>query len=159
MKATRLGQLNESRVQLLKVEVRNILLKRSILSNVKKLHNARSKRLRKIYITPDLSYQERMHQKNLCSELQRHSDTGESDLVICRGQIVTASMVAADMDYSPSFNCYLIVLAHLLSHLVMIRVGNTYSYFPFVKEPLFVNNLQVTRHPKTYRFCTLTMIS
>ena len=35
--ATRLGQFNESRVWLMKVEVRNLTLKRSILSNAKKL--------------------------------------------------------------------------------------------------------------------------
>ena len=43
-----------------------------------------------------------MHQKNLCSELQRRKDAGESDLVIRRGQIVTAPRVAAEMDLSPS---------------------------------------------------------
>ena len=99
---TRLGQFNESRVRLLKVEVRNLPLKRSILSNAKKLRNASSEQLRKVYITPDLSYQERMHQKNLRSELQRCKDAGESDLVIHRGQIVTAPRVAAEMDLSPS---------------------------------------------------------
>ena len=99
---TRLGQFNESRVRLLKVEVRNLPLKRSILSNAKKLYNASSEQLCKVYITPDLSYQERMHQKNLRSELQRRKDAGESDLVICRGQIVTASRVTAEMDLSPS---------------------------------------------------------
>ena len=100
--ATRLGQFNESRVRLLKVEVRNLTLKRSILSNAKKLRNANSEQFRKIYITPDLSYQERMHQKNLRSELQRRKEAGEFNLVIRRGQIVTASRVAADMDHSPS---------------------------------------------------------
>ena len=60
--AMRLGQFNESRVRLMKVEVRNLNLKRSILSNAKKLRNANSEQFRKIYITPDLSYQERMHQ-------------------------------------------------------------------------------------------------
>ena len=97
----RLGQFSESRVRLLKVEVGNLTLKRSILANAKKLRNANSEQLRKIYITPNLSYQERMHQKNLRSELQRHKDSGESNLVIHRGQIATASR-AANMDHSPS---------------------------------------------------------
>ena len=97
----RLGQFSESRVRLLKVEVGNLTLRRSILANAKKLRNANSEQLRKIYITPDLSYQERMHQKNLRSELQRRKDSGESNLVIRRGQIVTASR-AANMDHSPS---------------------------------------------------------
>ena len=43
-----------------------------------------------------------MHQKNLRSELQRRKDAGESDLVIHRGQIVTAPRVTAEMDLSPS---------------------------------------------------------
>ena len=43
-----------------------------------------------------------MHQKNLCSKLQRHKEAGESDLVIRRGQIVIAFRVAADMGHSPS---------------------------------------------------------
>ena len=94
--ATRLEQFNESRVQLLKVEVRNLLLKRAILSN------ASSELLCNVYITPELSYQERMHQKNLCSELKRRKDAGESNLVIHRGQIVTASRIVVDMDQSPS---------------------------------------------------------
>ena len=99
---TRLGQINESKVRLLKVEFQNLPLKRSILSNAKKLCNASSEQLRKVYITPDLSYQERMHQKNLFSELQRHKDAGESDLIIRRGQLITAQRVAAEMDHSPS---------------------------------------------------------
>ena len=99
---TQLGQFNESRVRLLKVEVRNLPLKRFILSNAKKLLNASFEQLSKVYITPDLSYQERMHQKNLCSELQRRKDAGESDLVIHKCQIVTAPRVAAEMDLSPS---------------------------------------------------------
>ena len=43
-----------------------------------------------------------MHQKNFRSELQRHKEAGESDLVIRRGQTVIASRVATDMDHSPS---------------------------------------------------------
>ena len=42
-----------------------------------------------------------MHQKNLRSELQGRKDSGESNLVIRRGQIVTAPR-AANMDHSPS---------------------------------------------------------
>ena len=40
--------------------------------------------------------------KIFCSELQRRKEAGESNLVIRRGQIVTASRVAADMDHFPS---------------------------------------------------------
>ena len=72
--------------------------------NAKKLQNTNSEQLCKIYITPDLPYQERMHQKNLGSELQRHKEAGKSDLVIHRGLIVTASRVAADMDYNYSLS-------------------------------------------------------
>ena len=45
-----------------------------------------------------------MHQKNLRLELQRRKDAGESNLVIRRGQIVTALRVAPEMDHSPSLS-------------------------------------------------------
>ena len=77
-----------------------------------------------------------MHQKNLRSKLQRCKEAGESDLVIRRGQIVTASRVATDMDHSPS------LLPQSSSSAPVASgndhgVGNTYSYSPFVKELLF----------------------
>ena len=99
--AMELGQFNESRIRLLKIEVRNLPLKRSILLNAKKLRNTNSEHLHKIYITPDLLYQERMHQKNLCSELRRLKEAGESDLVIRRGQIVITFRFPTDMGHSP----------------------------------------------------------
>ena len=49
--AKRLGLFNESKVWLLKVKVRNLLLKRSILLNAKKLRNTNSEQLCKIYYT------------------------------------------------------------------------------------------------------------
>ena len=55
----------------------------------------------KVYITPDLSFHERMHQKNLRTELQRRKEAGEANLIIRRGQIVTASTSSMETDHSP----------------------------------------------------------
>ena len=85
------------------MEVANLLLKRSILSNAKKLRYASSEQMHKIYITPDLSFHERMHQKNLRTELQRRKEAGEANLIIRRGQIVTASTSSMETDHSPHF--------------------------------------------------------
>ena len=95
----------------------------------KKLRNASSEQLRKVNITPDLSYQEGMHQKNLHLELQRQKDAGESNLVIYRGQIVIALRAAPEMDHSPSLSSS--------SASVSSGVGNTFSFTSVVTKPLF----------------------
>ena len=66
---TRIGQVKESRDRLLKVEVTNVSSKKQILSKAKLLCQAKDEIYRKVYITPDLSYQERIQQKTLRSEL------------------------------------------------------------------------------------------
>ena len=117
---------------LLKVEVRNLPLKRSILSIAKKLRNASSEQLRKVYITLGLSYQERMHQKNLRSELQRRKDAGESDLAVRRGQIVKLQGSLQKWTF-----LLLFLSSSALFLVVITRVGNTFSFTSVVTEPLF----------------------
>ena len=66
---THIGQVKESRDCLLKVEVTIVSSKKQILSKAKLLRQAKDEIHRKVYIIPDLSYQERIQQKTLRSEL------------------------------------------------------------------------------------------
>lgn len=91
----RLGQPRESGARLLKVTVSNLQSKRQLLSKAKNLRQAKSDQLCKVYITPDLSPQERLYQKNLRAELHRRRTAGEQNLVIRRGQIITAQIITA----------------------------------------------------------------
>ena len=61
----RIGRANESGERLLKVEVKNLNAKKQILFRAKLLRKAKNEKFCKVYITPDFSYQERLHQKPL----------------------------------------------------------------------------------------------
>ena len=98
--AIRLGRPVESRSHLLKVEVCNSQVKRQLLSKAKNLRQCKSDQLRMVFITPDLSPQERQQQKILRAELHSRRDTGERNIVIRKGQIV--SVQAQDMDTTHS---------------------------------------------------------
>ena len=65
-----LGQHKSENDRSLKVQVSNLNFKRLLLVNAKKLRLSNSEQLRKVFITPDLSLQERKVQRNLCSELK-----------------------------------------------------------------------------------------
>jgi len=95
-------QVKESRDCLLKVEVTNVSSKKQILSKAKLLRQAKDEIHRKVYITPDLSYQERIQQKTLRSELHRRRSAGESNLSIRKGQIVTIQTNAMEVGHNPS---------------------------------------------------------
>ena len=88
----------------MKVEVKNLNAKKHILSKAKFLRKAKNERLRKVYITPDLSYQERLQQKALRTELHRRRNAGEMNLLIRKGQIITAQLtngsVGMETDHS-----------------------------------------------------------
>ena len=86
---TRIGHVKESGERLLKVEVKNVSSKKNILSKAKLLRQAKNETYHKIYITPDLSYQERSHQKSLRTELHRRRGEGEPNLCIRKGQIIS----------------------------------------------------------------------
>ena len=58
-------------------------VKKQILLKAKSLRQVKDDKSSKIYITPDLSYQERLHQKSLKSELHRRRTAGETNLIIC----------------------------------------------------------------------------
>ena len=87
-----IGRANESGECLLKVVVKNLNAKKQILSRAKLLRKAKNEKFCKVYITPDLSYQERLYQKSLRSELHRHRNGGEINLIIRKGQIITVQL-------------------------------------------------------------------
>ena len=87
--STCIGHTNESGECLLKVEVNNLYVKKQIISKVKTLCQVKDDKISRVYVTPDLSYQERLHQKLLISELYRCRNAGETNLIIRKGQIVS----------------------------------------------------------------------
>jgi len=62
-------------------------VRRQILRNAKTLRN--SSTYRNVFISPDLTPQERASNKQLRTELQRRKAAGEPNLIIKRGQIVS----------------------------------------------------------------------
>ena len=80
-------------------------VKKQILLKAKSLRQVKDDKISKIYITPDLSYQERLHQKSLSSELHRHRTPGETNLIICKGQIVTRQANSMDTGHSSPAGC------------------------------------------------------
>ena len=83
----RLGKKLDGRPRLMKVQLSNLNQKRKILSNAKKLRESSSS-FQKVYVTPDLSLNERRENKRLRDELLQPKKDGEKDLIIQRGEIV-----------------------------------------------------------------------
>ena len=54
---------NESEEHLLKVELKNLYVNKQILSKAKSLRQVKDDKISKVYITPDLSYQEKITSK------------------------------------------------------------------------------------------------
>ena len=80
---THLDKKLDNKPRLLKVHLHQ---KRRILLCVKKLTEM-SDTFQKVYITPDLSLNERKENKRLCDELFQHKNAGEKDLIIQRGKL------------------------------------------------------------------------
>ena len=75
----RLGSKVSPKGRLIRVQIGSLSIKRALLSNAKKLKNHQSAQLKDVYITPDLSVQERKIQKELRAELKRRKDNGKSN--------------------------------------------------------------------------------
>ena len=84
---TCLGKKLDDKPRLLKVQLSNFHQKRRILANAKKLRET-SGTFQKVYVTPDLSLNERQENKRLRDELFQRKKDGEKDLIIQRGKIV-----------------------------------------------------------------------
>jgi len=97
---TRLGPRNPDKNRILRVTFSDLEQKRSLLTNSKKLRLL--EKFKKVYVNPDLSFQERKTQKVLRDELTRRKKAGEKDIYIRRGQIVMKSnQTQQEMDSSP----------------------------------------------------------
>ena len=84
---TRLGKKVNNKNRLMKVQVASLSQKRRLLMNAKKLKQC-SGDFQNIYLTPDLSYNERQANRLLRQELSHRKEAGETDLVIYRGSIM-----------------------------------------------------------------------
>ena len=78
---TRSGKKDKDKHRLMKVQVANLSQKRKLLVNAKKLKQC-SGDFQYIYLSPDLSYNERQANKLLQQELTRRKEADETDLVI-----------------------------------------------------------------------------
>lgn len=85
-KCVRLGRKSEGKCRLLKVVISNVEMKKQILRNASRLKN--NEAYANVFITNDLTYQERQQQRKLRSELNQRKEAGEQDLVIKHGRIV-----------------------------------------------------------------------
>ena len=87
---TRLGKKTEnaSRPRLLRVTVSNERVKKQALMKAKILRKSEDQTLSKIYITPDLTFQEREKNRKLRAELAARKQKGETELVIRNGRII-----------------------------------------------------------------------
>ena len=82
---SRIGKVNQSQPRLLRFKCSNLQEKTHLLKESKRL---RSKTYFKdVYLNPDLTYSQRLKNKELREQLKRKRDAGE-DFVIYRGQLV-----------------------------------------------------------------------
>ena len=84
---TWLGKKDKDKHRLMKVQVANLSQKRKLLVYAKKLKQC-SGNFQNIYLSPDLTYNERQANKLLRQGLTWCREAGETDLVIYRGCIV-----------------------------------------------------------------------
>ena len=84
---TCLGKKLDDKPRLLKVQLRTLQQKHRILLYAKKLRET-SGTFQRVYVTPDLSLNERQENKRLHDELFQRKNAGEKDLIIRRGKIV-----------------------------------------------------------------------
>lgn len=89
-KPIRLGKKDTSntRPRLLKITVSSGATKRQVLKNARKLRECDNDAMKKVYITPDLTYQERCQNRKLRQDLKYRRENGEEDLIIKNGRIV-----------------------------------------------------------------------
>ena len=75
------GKKLDNKSRLLKVQLSNLQQKCRILPNPKKLRET-SGTFQKVFVTLDLSLNERQENKRLHDELFQHKNAGEKDLII-----------------------------------------------------------------------------
>ena len=78
----------QSKPRLLRVKLGSVSTKKQVLNRAKSLRKSTNQTWTKVYITPDLTYKERVENRKLRMELAARRENGESDLVIRNGKIV-----------------------------------------------------------------------
>jgi len=104
-KCFRLGKRKNDKPRPLLVMLTDISVKRQILRNAKLLRNSNS--YKSVFISPDLTQQEREVSKKLHNELKRRKQAGETNLIIKHGKIVprqSQSAAAPAMDTTNTSN-------------------------------------------------------
>ena len=89
-KCVRLGKRAEGKIRPVQITLTDRYVRGRILRNAKSLRNSTS--YQNVYISPDQTPKEREASKLLRQELRRRKDTGESNLIIRRGKIVSKSV-------------------------------------------------------------------
>ena len=89
-KCVRLGKPKNDKPRPLLVTVADNAIRRQILRNAK--HLCHSNTYKRVFISPDLTLQEREANKQLRQELRRRKDAGESNLIIKNGKIVSKQL-------------------------------------------------------------------
>ena len=90
--------------------MKNLNAKKQILAIAKLLRNVKNEKFRKVYVIPDLSYQERLKQKSLRAELHRRRNAGKTNLIIHKSQIITVqsnvNLAGMETEHSPPTDAY-----------------------------------------------------
>ena len=92
MKSFRVGKKVDGKARLLIITLEEASTKHDILKQAPQLRH--SKKYVNIYVTPDLTRKERETNKKLRDELHRRKGTGETNIAIRRGKIITLNSVA-----------------------------------------------------------------
>ena len=88
--ARRLGSKIDNKPRPLRIEFKDLNSKRDVLTNAKKLRNSSDKVAKVLYINPDLTEEQRKHDKNLRKEMWRQRTEEGKNVMIKRGEIVEA---------------------------------------------------------------------
>ena len=87
VKVTDLGRLNPEKPRPLLVNLSDSSSRKYLLQNARMLRG--NSECNRVYISPDLSPKERELNKKLHTELKRHKQAGETNLIFKKGKIVT----------------------------------------------------------------------
>ena len=91
--AVRLGKKTDGqeRPRLLKIKLSRVEPKKQTLSRAKKLKDSKNECYNSVFISPDLTFQEREENRRLRNDLKARRDNGEENIIIRNGKIVKVS--------------------------------------------------------------------
>ena len=88
--ARRLGAKTQGKHRPLKLEFRDLGTKRDVLTKAKTLRNSDNEIAKKLYINPDLTKEQKEADKELRKEMWRQREEENKNVIIKKGQIITA---------------------------------------------------------------------